>query len=93
MMLTALCIRVPSAAQPLDTVVLLMGGRTLPRIVEQLQRHGRGPDTPVAVVRAAATEEQAVWRGTLGSIVRQTEGVSLSPCIDVVGQVTELPFL
>ncbi|KAL4457422.1 hypothetical protein ABPG75_012287 [Micractinium tetrahymenae] len=76
------------AAQP--TAVFLMGGRSLPQIVEQLQRHGRRGDTPVAVVRQAAGEEQAVWRGTLASIVEQTAGERLSPCIVVVGQVASL---
>jgi len=70
--------------------VLLMGGSSLPQIVEQLQQHGRAPSTPVAVVRAAATDSQTVWRGTLGSIVQQTEGGRLSPCIIVVGDVTAM---
>lgn len=67
--------------------MLLMGGSSLPQIAEQLQLHGRPTSTPVAVVRAAASDSQTVWRGTLGSIVQQTEGEHLSPCIIVVGEV------
>lgn len=70
-----------------------MGGSGLQKIVQQLQQHGRGPGTPVAVVRQAAGAEQQVWRGSLGSIVGQTAGEPLSPCIIVVGSITGLPFL
>lgn len=75
-------------AQP--TAVFLMGGRSLPQIAEQLQQHGKAGSTPVAVVRQAAGEEQAVWRGTLASIVDLTAGERLSPCIVVVGHVAGL---
>ena len=67
-----------------------MGGSSLGAICEQLQRHGKAADTPVALVHAASTSSQRVWRGTLGSIVEQTEGERLSPCIIVVGQVAAL---
>lgn len=71
----------------MDTVVLLMGGSGLDAIVEQLQRHGKAGDTPVAVVHAATLASQRVWRGSLGSIAAQTVGERLSPCIIVVGKV------
>lgn len=72
--------------------MLLMGGSQLPRIVEELQRHGLSEETPVAVVREAAGAGQRVWRGSLGSIVGDTAGEGLSPCIIVVGSVCELPL-
>lgn len=77
--------------QALDTLVLLMGGSRLAQIADELQRHGRAADTPVAVVREATGAEQRVWRGSLGDIVRQTAGEALSPCIIMVGSVCELP--
>lgn len=77
----------PPSVQAIDTLVLLMGGRHLAQIVEELQRHGRPEGTPVAVVREAACAGQTVWRGSLGSIVEQTAGEQLSPCIVVVGEV------
>lgn len=74
----------------MDTLVLLMGGSSLAAICKQLVQHGKPAGTPVAVTHAATLGSQRVWRGTLGSIVAQTEGTRLSPCIIVVGQVAAL---
>ena len=71
----------------MDTLVLLMGGSGLEAIAGALQQHGRAADTPVAIIRSAAGADQTVWRGALGSIVAQTAGERLSPCIIVVGGV------
>ena len=38
-------------ATAVDTLVVLMGARTLPRIVGRLMAHGRSPETPVALIR------------------------------------------
>ena len=75
------------ALSALDTLVLLMAGRTLPKVVDRLLQHGRSPETPIAVVREAASEAQQVWAGSLGNIVERTAGEALSPCVVVVGQV------
>ncbi|KAL4857835.1 Rhodanese-like domain-containing protein 8 [Chlorella vulgaris] len=69
------------ALAAMDTLVLLMGGKSLAAVVHQLQQQGRAAETAVAVVREAAGSEQQVWRGTLGGIVQQTAGESLSPCM------------
>jgi uroporphyrinogen III methyltransferase/synthase len=71
--------------QAMDTLVLLMGGKSLAAVVHQLQQQGRAAETAVAVVREAAGSEQQVWRGTLGGIVQQTAGESLSPCVIIIG--------
>lgn len=94
------CFAVASAHEPnelhwealaqLETLVFLMAGRSLPEITRQLIRHGRSSITPVAVIRAAATPQQQVWTGTLESIALQTERVSLSPAVVVVGEVVRL---
>ncbi|MEQ9669035.1 uroporphyrinogen-III C-methyltransferase [Coleofasciculus sp. G2-EDA-02] len=94
------CFAVLSAHQPealdwealarIDTLVILMGGRHLAKIVEQLQRYGKSYQTPVAVIQACGRTQQQVWAGTLSSIVRQTAGVSLSPVVIVVGEVVGL---
>ncbi|RFP60421.1 MAG: uroporphyrinogen-III C-methyltransferase [Limnothrix sp. CACIAM 69d] len=94
------CFAVASAHEPdelhwealaqLETLVFLMAGRSLPEITRQLIRHGRSSVTPVAVIRAAATPQQQVWTGTLESIALQTERVSLSPTVVVVGEVVQL---
>ncbi|HBB31195.1 MAG TPA: uroporphyrinogen-III C-methyltransferase [Cyanobacteria bacterium UBA8803] len=74
----------------IDTLVILMGGRHLEVIVHQLQRYGRSPQTAIAVIRACGRPQQQVWIGTLGDIVEQTAGVSLSPVVIVVGEVVGL---
>ena len=93
------CFAVSSAHEPealdwaslarIDTLVLLMGGRALATIVEQLQRHGRSPAEPVAIVRHCARPQQQVWIGTLATIVEQTVGISLSPAVIIIGKVVE----
>jgi uroporphyrin-III C-methyltransferase len=74
----------------LETLVILMGGRNLGEIVYQLQRYGRSPQTPVAVIRRAGSPQQQVWTARLSDIVEQTAGVSLSPVVIIVGEVVGL---
>jgi uroporphyrinogen III methyltransferase/synthase len=77
-----------------DTLVMLMGGQHLLMITQRLQEHGRSPQTPVAVIRWAGYTKQQVWVGTLETIVRETAGQSLSPCVITVGEVVALrPYL
>ena len=75
---------------PLDTLVILMGARSLPHIVSALVRQGRSTETAIAIIKWAGQPEQQVWVGTLGSIVQITKGESLSPCIIVIGEVVRL---
>lgn len=78
----------------LDTLVILMGAKQLPEIVEQLQRHGRSPQTPIAIIRWAGQPNQQLWVGTLETIVQQTSRQALSPCVIVIGEVVRLrPYL
>ena len=74
----------------METLVILMGGRHLSEIVQQLQRHGRSHHTPIAVIRWAGCPQQQIWTGTLADIVEQTAGVSLSPAVIVIGEVVGL---
>jgi uroporphyrinogen III methyltransferase/synthase len=98
------CFAVLSAHEPesldwenlshLETLVILMGGRHLPQIVEQLLHYGRSPHTPIAVIRWAGYPHQQVWTGTLTTIVQQTSRQSLSPTVIVIGEVVGLrPYL
>ena len=94
------CFAVISAHEPdeldwealarLETLVILMGGRHLAKIVQQLQRCGRSPATPIAIIRDCGRPQQQVWSGTLKNIVKQTAGVSLSPAVMVIGEVVGL---
>jgi uroporphyrinogen III methyltransferase/synthase len=74
----------------IETLVILMGGRTLPEIVRRLRGHGRSPDTPVAIIRYAGRPEQQVWEGTLSNILAKTAEASLAPCVIVIGEVVRL---
>lgn len=77
-----------------ETLVLLMGGRHLGEIVSQLQRHGRSPHTPIAIIRWAGRPQQQVWSGTLADIVEKTQGETLSPTVITIGEVVNLrPYL
>ncbi len=75
---------------PLDTLVILMGARSLPQIVSALVNQSRSTETAIAIIRWAGQPEQQVWVGTLGNIVQITKGESLSPCIIVIGEVVRL---
>ncbi|MDR7523769.1 MAG: uroporphyrinogen-III C-methyltransferase [Armatimonadota bacterium] len=76
-------------AAAVDTLVVLMGARSLPRIARALVRHGRAPDTPVAVVRWGTTEAQTTVTGTLGEM--QDPTVELEPpVVAVIGSVVGL---
>ena len=98
------CFAVLSAHEPeelewealaqLETLVILMGAKQLPKIIEQLLRHGRSPQTPIAIIRWAGHPEQQIWIGTLEDIVQKTSRQSLSPAIITIGEVVRLrPYL
>jgi uroporphyrin-III C-methyltransferase len=76
-------------ANAVDTLVILMGLKNLPRITAQLLAHGLSPQTPVAVVRRGTTNEQEAVSGTLANIVDKTAHVK-SPAVIVVGKVVDL---
>lgn len=94
------CFAVLSAHEPealnwqslaaLETLVILMGAKQLAVITDQLQRYGRSPQTPIAIIRWAGQPQQQIWTGTLATIVQQTSRQPLSPCVIVVGEVVRL---
>jgi uroporphyrinogen III methyltransferase / synthase len=94
------CFAVLSAHEPealnwqslaaLETLVILMGAKQLALIADQLQRHGRSPQTPIAIIRWAGQPQQQIWTGTLATIVQQTSRQALSPCVIVIGEVVGL---
>lgn len=74
-----------------DTLIFLMGVSRLDVICEQLMRHGRSPDTPVALIRWGTRAEQRTLIGTLGDIVRRArEAKFLPPAVIVAGDVVRL---
>lgn len=94
------CFAVMSGHQPeqldwqalarIDTLVILMAGRSVATIRQKLLACGRSPTEPVAIIRNCSRPEQQIFRGTLTDIVDKTEGVTLSPAVIVIGKVVEL---
>jgi uroporphyrinogen III methyltransferase/synthase len=76
-------------ATAVDTLVVLMAVGSFPRIVGALLGHGRGPETPVALIRWGTTEAQEVCVGTLGDIVGRARGLE-PPVVAVIGEVVAL---
>ncbi|RHW77687.1 uroporphyrinogen-III C-methyltransferase [Colwellia sp. RSH04] len=77
-----------------QTVVFYMGINTLPKIAEKLIEHGRGADTPAALIRKGTQPEQKTYRGTIGNLAELVEKHNITPPTlivigDVVNQLTE----
>ena len=78
-------------ATAVDTLVVLMGAQSLPRIAAELIGHGRSPDTPVALIRWGTTEAQEVSISTLGGVVtRAGAGRVAPPMLAIIGEVVRL---
>jgi uroporphyrin-III C-methyltransferase/precorrin-2 dehydrogenase/sirohydrochlorin ferrochelatase len=74
-----------------ETLVFYMGLVGLPTICRELQAHGRSPDTPVALVERATTEQQRVLLGTLGSMPGIVDREKpRAPTLIIVGPVVDL---
>ena len=80
-----------AAFRGIDTCVFLMAGKSLElvctRLVSDADKRG---DTPVAVIRDACGRSETIYRGTLETIVKETNGEKLSPCVVVVGSMCSL---
>lgn len=77
-----------AAIPPEITIVLLMGVRALPMVVDVLRR-GRSADTPAAIIERGWTPEQRTVNATLATLVEASAGVR-APSIVVVGEVAAL---
>jgi len=78
-------------ATAVDTLVILMGVRSLPRIAAALLDAGRAPETPVALVRWGTTDAQETVVGRLDQIATLAAAVRLAPpVVIVVGDVVNL---
>ena len=73
------------------TLVVYMGIKNLPIIVDNLIKNGRSPETPVAVVRWASTPEQRSVVGTLATIADVVAEAGIkAPALIIVGDVVKL---
>ena len=76
-------------AGAVDTLVILMGVKTLRRVTAELIEHGMAPETPVAAVRWGTTVAQEVIEGTLADIGEKASHLK-SPAVIVIGRVVGL---
>lgn len=73
------------------TIVILMGVSSLKENVERLLKHGKDPETPVAIIENGTTEKQRVVTGKLGNIVEVAERENVrAPAVIVIGKVVEV---
>ena len=73
------------------TLVIFMGARRLPQIVDLLLRHGRDGDTPAAAIEWGTWPHQRTVAATLGRLVEEARDRELeSPTLIVVGEVVSL---
>lgn len=78
-------------ARPRQTVVIYMGLGRIGEICAGLIAHGRGADTPAAVVERATTDAQRVVVGTLRTIAAECKRRNLrSPSLIIVGEVVSM---
>jgi uroporphyrin-III C-methyltransferase len=78
-------------ARSVDTLVILMGLKSLPRIARELIAHGRPAATPAALVRWGTTDIQETVVGTLADIAARAARARLEPpVVAVVGDVVAL---
>ena len=71
------------------TLVVYMGVKRLPTIVEELRANGLPADTPAAMIRCGTMPSQQTVAGTLNDIVALAAGVE-PPAVLVVGEVVSL---
>ena len=73
------------------TLIFLMGARKLKRITENLMKHGKNPETPIAVIQWGTTYRQKTWTGTLNTIVDIAAKENIKPpALTIVGEVVAL---
>ncbi len=74
-----------------ETLVFYMALVGLPIICDELQRAGRSPTTPVALIERATSREQRLITGTLGTMVKLAEEAAPQPpTLVIVGEVVRL---
>ncbi len=71
-----------------STLVIFMGMRKLPSLMQLLIEHGRDPATPAAVVQNASLPQQRTVVGTVGDIAERARAAGLGlPALTIVGEV------
>jgi uroporphyrin-III C-methyltransferase len=75
----------------IDTIAFYMGVGNLKYICEQLMKHGKANDTPVAIIEWGTTEKQRTVTGILKTIEEEAIKHQVKhPAVILVGQVVSL---
>lgn len=78
-------------ASDVGTLVVFMGVKNLPTVVDELKRRGRPGDTPIALIRYGSLPCQKTVVGVLDDIVEKVAAAKLRPpAITVIGEVVGL---
>jgi uroporphyrin-III C-methyltransferase len=81
------------AAQSTATVVILMGTKKLPQIVEIYQNLGKG-ELPIALIQNASLVDEKVAIGTIDTIVEIADNKEIgAPAVIVIGEVVNAQIL
>ena len=78
------------ALAKIDTLVILMGTRNLPHIIEKLKDNGLSSDTPIAIIKNCGFPEEKIWIGTFNNILNKTQNIKLSPSVIIIGNVVKI---
>lgn len=74
-----------------ETLVIFMGMRKLPSLMQLLMENGRPADTPAAVIQWASLPRQRTVVGTVGDIAEKARAAGIGlPALTIVGAVVEL---
>jgi uroporphyrinogen III methyltransferase/synthase len=77
-----------AALARMETIVILMGLRELPEILEKLAAAGKAATTPAACIRSGTRPDQRTVVGTVGDLAAKVRAVGFEPpAIVVVGGV------
>lgn len=80
-----------SLAREKQTVAIYMGLLRNKTLVDNLIKHGRDGDTPIAIIENGTLPQQRVVRGKLKQLTELVEGYKVvSPALIVIGEVTVL---
>ncbi|AFZ47761.1 uroporphyrinogen-III C-methyltransferase [Cyanobacterium stanieri PCC 7202] len=71
----------------IDTLVILMGARNLPLIIDYLLGCDRSSDSSIIIIKNAGRKDQQIWQGNLSNMMDQVQGISLSPCVIVISNI------
>ena len=81
----------PSLARDRQTLAMYMAVHQFPTVMQELTRHGRSANTPIAIIERGTTDQQRVTRGTLGQLNILAEANKVkAPAILIVGEVAAL---